>query len=201
MKKQTELNGSIEFKAGAVKGQIFGGRFRDYVPGTRRLVGIKMAAEITHPHEFKVDTEDYSVPSQKDMTAGVLYAIEQLAKGNDIYVGCMGGIGRTGLFMGCMAKVMQDYAKTHLNTEIAINDVVKYVRESYYEHAMETEQQKKYATMFDTTPALKLLSKLDNDKPAEVKIVEKLVIREKEVVKEVFLTPMEWAMRLMFGKK
>jgi len=149
--KSMALDKGIPFEAGDVKGTIFGGPYRDYHEGTRRLVGVKMAEEIDHPHDISVPVEDFSIPTPDEMQAGVLGSISYMARGNDIYAGCMGGIGRTGLFMGCMAKVMIDF---HKGAYAGFSDPVLYVRHFYKPHAIETIDQQAFVKNFNTEPAL-----------------------------------------------
>ena len=97
----------------------------------RRLVGVKMAVEINKFHHISVPTEDFSIPSVEDMQLGLMEAYDYMAKGNDLYVGCMGGIGRTGLFMGCIAKLMQDCGNVGFQKSLNTGDPVRWVRENY----------------------------------------------------------------------
>lgn len=187
------LQEKMDVSFGPLKGTIFGGPFRAYVPGTRRLVGIKMAQEINHPHDFSIPTRDFDVPNVKAMEKGVLYAIDMLLQGKDIYVGCMGGTGRTGLFMGCMAKVMFDYAVGDTSNpawdELKL-DPVKYVRREYRRHAIETDEQMHFVRSFDTTSAVRHLKSALQPKTVEV---------IKEV--EVFLSPFDWILRNFWHPK
>lgn len=150
------LKKGIPVMIGSSLGYVFGGPFKQYVPGTRRLLSIKMAVEIDHPHDVSVPTEDFSVPSVDDMNAGLIRAVDAILSGNDVYVGCMGGIGRTGLFMGCMAKVLQDYANTPgTESTLHISDPVAWVRANYVSHAIETSEQKDFVRTFDTSLVLR----------------------------------------------
>lgn len=176
------LQGGIPVSYGNIKGVIFGGRFVQYIPGTRRLVGVKMAAEIDHPHEISIPTEDFSVPTHAEMEVGMVAALTALAEGNDIYAGCMGGVGRTGLFMGCMAKLMTDYE----GGVVGYCDPVKYVRKHYKSHAIETQEQQDFVRTFDTTYLVEFVDALQ---------------KPKVVTKEVFLSPWDWWLRFLgFGK-
>lgn len=131
-----------------ILGHCYGGRFMEYSPKERRLAGVKMAAEINHQHEVSIPTEDFSIPSDKDMNIGMIKALEMVAMGNDLYAGCMGGIGRTGLFMGILCKTLIDY---HQGTYMGYTDPVTMVRAIYKAHAIETKQQQDYVRGFDTT--------------------------------------------------
>lgn len=149
-----ELSKGIVVKAGKVHGTVFGGPFKRYEPKTRRLVGIKMAVEIDHPHDVSVPTVDFSVPDPGDLTKGIKAAFDSMADGNDIYVGCMGGIGRTGLFMAVMVRALGSYEKNEV-------DPVTYVRKYYNAHAVETPEQKEYVETFDIKPLVQHLKKLN----------------------------------------
>lgn len=146
-----QLQKGIPVSIGPIHGFVFGGPFRKYVPDTRRLVGVKMAAEIDHPHEISIPTEDFSIPDHKDMEIGIIDALGHMMQGNDIYVGCMGGIGRTGLFMGCLAKVMKDCDAVGIRSEARVDDPVKWVRQHYIPHAIETRDQQDFVRTFDTS--------------------------------------------------
>jgi len=60
--------------------------------------------------------------------------------GEKIYIGCMGGWGRTGLFMALLAKAT------------GISDPVAFIREYYTPHAVETKEQQDYVANFDVSP-------------------------------------------------
>lgn len=170
-----ELLKGIPVRFGDLVGFVYGGPFRKYQQGTRRLVGVKMAAEIDHPHEINIPTEDFCVPDVQAMQGGMAQAIIALHCGNDIYAGCMGGIGRTGLFMGCMAKLMNDYAKNDSQKSVPC-DPVKYVRSNYMGHAIETQEQQDYVRTFDTRPLIALLDGLLEPEVIEVPVVEEKVV-------------------------
>lgn len=142
-----KLNNGIPVEFHGIKATVFGGPYREYVPGTRRLVGVKMAKEITHPYDVSIPTADYSVPDVASMTEGLKAAFDAMIAGNDLYAGCMGGIGRTGLFMACLIKVA--WALDHTGY---YDDPVTFVRGMYKAHAVETQEQKKYVEDFDTDP-------------------------------------------------
>ncbi len=178
-----ELNKSVPVKFGKFEGKIFGGPFRHYKPGTRRLIGVKMAAEINHPHDVSIPTEDFSVPSVGDMQAGLIKAVQAIALGSDVYAGCMGGIGRTGLFMGCLKKCLNDFSGER-------EDPVKFVRQHYKGHAIETQEQQDYVRTFDSAPVVAALVGLTSVK------VQTEVVKEVEYVeKPVYLSPFEWFLR------
>lgn len=117
---------------------IYGGPYHEY-PGNG-VIGIKMAKEINAPCHISIPTVDFGVPKVQDMQEGIKQALEVMAQGKPIYVGCMGGIGRTGLFMACLAKVL------------GIDQPVAWVRKNYMKHAVETTKQGQYVKDFDIVP-------------------------------------------------
>lgn len=147
MEMKLSYERSIPVDLGVVSGHCFGGRFRDFDPTTRRLIGVKMAAEIDHPCHIDIPTQDFSIPDSNDMQEGMYMALLKMSKGNDIYVGCMGGIGRTGLFMGCLAKILIDY---HEGSYLGFTDPVNMVRSLYKGHAIETDEQQAFVRGFDS---------------------------------------------------
>lgn len=147
------LRNGIPFSFGPLQTTVYGGPYRSYSPD-RRLVGVKMAAEINMDCDVSIPTEDFSVPDHEDMIDGLCSALSFVAAGNDLYVGCMGGIGRTGLFMGCLTKVLMDFEELYpemvLAERAAITDPVAFVRKHYKGSAIETEAQRKYVREFPT---------------------------------------------------
>jgi hypothetical protein len=148
---------SMPFECGDIKGTIYGGPYKQSKPD-RRLVLVKMAVEIEKPCDIDIPTEDYSIPDLGLMEKGVWQAVKSIADGNDIYVGCYGGIGRTGLFMGCMAKVVIDFAKKYPQFKRpAWSDPVVYVRKTFKPHAIETKEQQDFVRGFPTQSCVEYL--------------------------------------------
>lgn len=118
------------------------------------MFGVKMAKEIDMPCDVSVPTADFKTPPVQSMQEGVRKTLEAMARGERVYVGCMGGIGRTGLFMACLAKAL------------GVDQPVAWVRKHYIPHAVETKEQGEYVRKFDIVPLqstankAKLLAKL-----------------------------------------
>ena len=103
-------------------------------PESDPFFSINLMAEHRLPCVLHVPIEDYSVP--KDPMV-IVDAIEQaLQDGRPLYVGCMGGIGRTGLFLACLFKALGEPSP------------IEAVREWFYEHAVETENQIAFVQQF-----------------------------------------------------
>lgn len=106
-------------------------------------IGVKMAVEIRLPCTINIPTVDFSEPDTKLATAGLSAVVTRLLNGERVYVGCMAGRGRTGLFMALLAKAFGE------------QDPVAYVRKEYYSHAVETYKQKKYVDDFVIPASIK----------------------------------------------
>ena len=112
---------------------IMGGPYKEK---PQDAIGVKMAMEIPF-HEksalqISIPTKDWSVPAKAQLDKGLYAAVKQIALGRPIYAGCMGGKGRTGLFMAVLAKAFgQPFP-------------VEYVRMNYNKHAVETPEQYKF---------------------------------------------------------
>lgn len=110
---------------------VFGGPYTEK-PQSKKFVGVKMAAEIRRPCEIDIPTPDFQVPPIGALDAGLLAAVRAITQGQALYVGCMAGRGRTGLFLAILAKAF------------GIEKPVEYVRENYYSHAVETQGQYRF---------------------------------------------------------
>lgn len=121
---------------------LFGGPYRQR---PANMVGVKMAVEIDRPYDINVPTRDYSVPAIKDVDAGLIGMLEYLLQGREIYVGCMGGIGRTGLMLAIAAKAF------------GVPDPIAHVRATFNVHAVETGEQKEYVEKYKIPRRVKWL--------------------------------------------
>lgn len=129
-------NGYLPLTIGKEVRLIAGGPYHARPKG---FLGVKMAAEIDAPCDISVPTQDYSVPEVQVARMALLAIIPALVEGKNIYVGCMGGIGRTGLFMGLLARLVNPSPKF---------DAKAYVRATYLGHAIERPSQEKFIKEF-----------------------------------------------------
>lgn len=113
--------------------EVMGG---PYPARPKGILGVKMAAEIPLPCLIDIPTRDFQTPDPQAVTAGLILAIDCILQGKPLYVGCMGGKGRTGLFLALLAK------------SFGVAKPVEYVRQHYYPHAVETPGQYKFVTDF-----------------------------------------------------
>ena len=120
---------------------VYGGPYRA-CPSD--VFGVKMAAEIDAPCDVSVPTQDFSIPDVDAATQGLKETVKAVLAGKKVYVGCMGGIGRTGLMLALLAKSFGE------------EDPVRYVRATYYSHAVETAAQKQFIVEFKIPLSVRL---------------------------------------------
>ena len=148
-------NGSMPLRIGnLINTTVYGGPYYD-VPVD--YWGVKMAVEIEHPHMVSVPTRDFDVPKVSDLQAGIVKALMAMINEEDVYVGCMGGIGRTGIFLAALAKVQIEYRKSKHRAGRG-EDPVLYVRKHFLPHAVETQQQMQYIEDFDVSVIVEWLN-------------------------------------------
>jgi len=119
---------------------IAGGPFRDCPLG---VFGVRLTEQ--QPLEWRgpeaslwLPIPDFSVPQMPAAAVGeaVVSALQASFSG-PVYVGCMGGWGRTGLFLALLAKAW------------GMSSPVAYVRREYGRAAVETAEQERYVAEFD----------------------------------------------------
>lgn len=121
---------------------VLGGPFRNRPKGT---VGVKMAQEIYAECDISIATQDFSTPPPEAMRVGLIKAVKAVIAGQPLYVGCMGGMGRTGLFLAVLAKAF------------GVKKPVEYVRQHYYSHAVETDEQYRYVMNYPIPVQVRLM--------------------------------------------
>jgi protein-tyrosine phosphatase len=121
--------------------------------------GVKLAQEIDLPCDIDLATADFGVPDYGDCRVAVLQTIPLILGGQAVYVGCMGGIGRTGTFLAILAKLANACS---LNDKKF--DAIQYVRSAYLKHAVERETQVQFIKDFkvdDIAKFVKAYTRLD----------------------------------------
>ena len=144
--RELKPNGKLPVRMGwqgAFQGfDIVGGPY-DAFRHTPNSYGVCVRAEGIHDvHlDLLLAIPDFSVPDQSpDHVREVLRRTLQAAlEGKEVYVGCMGGWGRTGLFLALLAKATGE------------RDPVAYVRKHYSPRAVETVAQARYVASFDVS--------------------------------------------------
>lgn len=141
-------NGNIPLRIGnLINTVVHGGPYRN-IPDD--MFGVKMAEEIKQAHDVDIPTRDFCVPKVSDLQTGVVLALMAMINGHEVYAGCMGGIGRTGLFLAALAKVQIEYRRSKHRAGRG-EDPVLYVRKHFIPHAVETQEQKQFIADFDVS--------------------------------------------------
>ena len=92
--------------------------------------------------DVSLPIHDFSTPAEEQTPAverAIRDTLSAALSGKRVWVGCMGGWGRTGLFLALLAKTC------------GIADPVGYVRSNYSSKAVETKEQRRYVDEFDVS--------------------------------------------------
>jgi Protein-tyrosine phosphatase len=82
---------------------------------------------------------DFGVPAEPEVAAGqITDAFRQASRGELVEVGCLGGSGRTGTVLACMAVL----------AGVPPSDAVPWVRNAYRPEAVETVEQEAWVRWF-----------------------------------------------------
>ena len=102
--------------------------------------GVKLAPEVPQVYDLMLPIEDFSVPDdERSACACALITFRRILNGEKVYVGCVGGTGRTGLFFAMIAKAL------------GAQDPVRFVRKNYKLMAVETAGQQAWIEDLDVT--------------------------------------------------
>jgi hypothetical protein len=135
------MKSGVRFNDGRVDGIIYGGSYRD---APRHLPGVNMAMELGDRYsDVFIPTRDFA--SVNLLLEGMWRSRYLLAKHGSIYAGCMGGTGRTGLFMAAMLLWADMTTKwIHPHQRVMARNAIAEVRRQYRPHAVETAQQRQF---------------------------------------------------------
>lgn len=152
-------NGTLPIKLGSKSYAITGGPYYGKPAGA---LGIKLAQEIQADCHVDIPIQDFNVPTQKEMEVGVIQSLSLIidfGQDHEIWAGCMGGMGRTGLLFACLIKVSQELNRNRWMPWVKQPDPVAFVREKYYSHAVETSSQMKFVDEFDAKAVAKFIGR------------------------------------------
>jgi hypothetical protein len=170
------MNGQIETKLLGLKVTVMGGPYREKPEGIR---GVKLAPEINAACDVRLDIPDFGIPAVHAVDDALFQTLKILCEDGVIYLGCMGGIGRTGMFM---ALLMKTIATLNIQVEEKTlwykiknflgyasspylgmrNFSVYYVRDEYLSTAVETDEQYSFVSHYDPTEMLAIRDRIDN---------------------------------------
>ena len=150
-------HGNIVFTGGVIEGIVYGGPYKK-IPDSMQYVGVKMAEEVYHPHAIDCPTRDFSVPDVDTFRLALLQGAILLKKHGYLYVGCMGGIGRTGLYLAGMVELLHpaELIVKLGNTPTSI----EYVRKNYKANAVETKEQIRFIETLPINDLRMIITKL-----------------------------------------
>lgn len=82
---------------------------------------------------------DFGIPaSREDAEQQIKHAFELAREGKNVEIGCLGGIGRTGTVLACMAVL----------AGVPANEAVAWVRHNYSSYAVEEPEQEEWVLQF-----------------------------------------------------
>jgi protein-tyrosine phosphatase len=116
---------------GGAEAEAIGGPFDSLPPGA-----FSVCLEVRSPNAWLADIQlpcpDFGVPEPEALRRAVAAALAALSAdpSRPLFVGCRAGIGRTGLFLGCLLRA----------TGVEGDPVVA-LRRLYHPHAAETPEQ------------------------------------------------------------
>ena len=94
--------------------------------------------EPTWPADL-VEWRDFGLPADAESAAGLIQgAFERARRGELVEVGCIGGLGRTGTVLACMAVL----------SGVPGHEAVAWVRRAYDSRAVETDEQAEWVHWF-----------------------------------------------------
>lgn len=86
-----------------------------------------------------VDWPDFGLPRDRERAVEQIRgAFDRARGGEEVEVGCLGGLGRTGTVLACMATL----------AGVEADQAVPWVRENYNPHAVETAEQEGWVRSF-----------------------------------------------------
>ena len=145
-------NGHLKVKIGKTTGTVYGG---PYMQRPVSMFGVKLAPEIRrNDFDAYCPIKDFNVPDTGKLNSALMDVVQALHRRRDVYVGCMGGWGRTGLFLACLRRVevaaMPWYRRAwQWLIDGGMDTSVEHVRSRYSDRAVETEEQEAFVRSFD----------------------------------------------------
>jgi hypothetical protein len=118
--------------------ELLGGPFEACPPGAFSIC-LETRAANAWLADVTLPIEDFGTPDPAALKHAVGAALAALreAPGRPVFVGCRAGLGRTGLFLACLARAAG-----------VEGDPVDFVRARYHPEAAETEAQRAMARAF-----------------------------------------------------
>jgi protein-tyrosine phosphatase len=124
-------------------GRLIRGRglARPVPDGPPPALGLYLLAEEPPPFAWEsrwLHWPDFGLPADRDQVRPALQEAWQRSGAERVEVACLGGRGRTGTALACLAII----------DGVPARSAVAYVREHYHRRAVETFRQRRYAARF-----------------------------------------------------
>lgn len=115
------------------------GPYGQRLPGT---YGVKLAEnhQVPNPCDYHFPIRDFGVPSKEQFQVLLAKLILTANDGHVVYVGCFGGIGRTGMVLGGLVRVLR---------KVGGDRAIEWARANYLSHTIETRAQEALIRDFD----------------------------------------------------
>jgi hypothetical protein len=129
---------------------MHGGPYNNFERTSTRDFGVCVRRESLRGLDYDVHLpiDDFSVPKNPaDLDEALIETIDAILHGKQVWIGCMGGMGRTGLFMALVCKAA------------GVPNPVEFVRENYFSHAVETAEQYSFVEAYDVSNITKAMYK------------------------------------------
>ena len=121
--------------------RVYAGPFRD--APFKGVFNVNLQAEPQEgyaPIHYRLPIQDFGIPTVRAASfACAMIIYQKVARRREVYIGCRGGIGRTGLVLSLLTKIIFN---------VSGKDAIHYVRMQYYREAVETSAQQKFIEDF-----------------------------------------------------
>lgn len=129
--------GSLPLNVIGVQHDVMAGPFRAGLPENLYKVCLTRQCPDESAHHFPIP--DFSTPGHEATQSLIEVISRALLGGQQVYVGCTAGLGRTGTILACLTKVLEPEEA----------DPVAKVRRDYRASAVETSSQEDFVASFD----------------------------------------------------
>ncbi|AUR95926.1 protein-tyrosine phosphatase-like protein [Vibrio phage 1.215.B._10N.222.54.F7] len=103
------------------------------------MLGIKLAPEIVRYCVYELPIPDFSVPTTNEVLRLIDWISNTTTENYELYLGCYGGYGRTGLIAACILVAL---------TGIDAPDAIRDVRSKVHHNCIETPVQELFVQHF-----------------------------------------------------
>ncbi|QHJ74591.1 hypothetical protein VH22019_00027 [Vibrio phage VH2_2019] len=124
--------------------RLYGGSFLD-APVNTSVYTVKLETSIPLECDQEFPIKDFSIPSLVELVENVDKILNASRKQVEVYVGCMGGFGRTGTVIAALLMV---------STKCTAKQAINLTRAHIHPHCVETRQQMNFLEEFGSVLAI-----------------------------------------------